>query len=184
MMKRLVPIALVLSAPFVIAQSADSIQKRLESEAAKLQAWTSDKTLVNAVIAQNAQHLTMAEIERRDKEWMAGGAEALVKQMLSGPCADRLRQLTSPSPIYGETFVMDNQGALVCTNEKTSDYWQGDEAKWQKSWSGGKGAVFIDRPRMDESAKEHLAQISLPIKDAAGHVVGAITVGINMEKLR
>ena len=184
MMKRIVAVALVLSAPFVAGQSADAIQKRLEAEATKLQAWTTDKTLVNAVAAQNAQHLKMAEIERRDKEWIAGGAEPLVKQMLTGPCADRLRQLTSASPIYGETFVMDNQGALVCTNVKTSDYWQGDEAKWQKSFAGGKGAVFIDRPRMDESSKEHLAQISLPIKDASGRVIGAMTVGINMEKLR
>ena len=161
--------------------SADAMQKRLEAEAVKLQAWTSDKVLVNAAAAQNAQHLTMTEIERRDKEWMAGRADALVKQMLSGPCADRLRQLTSTGP-YGETFVMDNQGALVCTNVKTSDYWQGDEAKWQKSFDGGKGAVFIDRPRMDESAKEHLAQISLPIRDAAGHVIGAITVGVKLDQ--
>jgi hypothetical protein len=173
----------LLVASMAFAQSADVMQKRLQSESVKLQAWTTDKVLVNAVVAQNAEHLAMAEIERRDKEWMAGHAEALVKQMLTGPCADRLRQLTATSPIYGETFVMDNQGALVCTNVKTSDYWQGDEAKWQKSFDGGKGAVFIDRPRMDESAKEHLAQISLPIHDAARHVVGAMTVGIKLEKM-
>ncbi len=161
--------------------SADAMQKRLEAEAAKLQAWTADKILVNATSAQNAQHLAMAEIERRDKEWMAGGADALVKQTLSGPCADRLRQLTSSGP-YGETFVMDNQGALVCANVKTSDYWQGDEAKWQKSFDGGKGSVFIDRPRLDDSTKEHLAQISLPIRDAAGHVIGAMTVGVKLDQ--
>ena len=175
---------LLVVASVVTAQSADVLQKRLQSEATKLQAWTSEKILVNAVIAQNAEHLTMAEIEKRDKEWIAGGAQTLVKQMLTGPCADRLRQLTATSPVYGETFVMDNQGALVCTNQKTSDYWQGDEAKWQKSFDGGKGAVFIDRPRFDESAKEHLAQISLPIHDTAGHVIGAMTVGINIGKLK
>jgi len=102
--------------------SADAMQKRLEAEATKLQTWASDKVLISATAAQNTQHLTMAEIERRDKEWIAGHADALVKQMLSGPCADRLRQLTSSGP-YGETFVMDNQGALVCANTKTSDYW-------------------------------------------------------------
>ena len=173
----------LLVASMAFAQSADVMQKRLKSESVKLQAWTTDKVLVNAVVAQNGQHLAMAEIERRDKEWIAGHAEPLVKQMLTGPCADRLRQLTATSPIYGETFVMDDQGALVCTNVKTSDYWQGDEAKWQKSFDGGKGAVFIDRPRMDDSAKEHLAQISLPIHDAAGHVIGAMTVGIKLEKM-
>lgn len=173
----------LLVASMAYAQSADSVQKQLKSEATKLQTWAADKVFVTAVTAQNAQHLTMAEIQKRDTDWVAGKGEAMVKQMLSGPCADRLRQLTSTMPIYGEAFVMDNQGALVCANMKTSDYWQGDEAKWQKSFNGGKGGVFIDRPRMDESAKEHLAQISLPIKDAAGKVIGAMTVGVNTDKL-
>jgi len=182
-MKKIAILTLII-AQAVFAQSADVVQKRLKAEATKLGAWTADKAFVGAVTAQNGQHLTMAEITRRDKEWMAGQAEALVKQMTSGPCADRLRSLAATAPYYGEMFVMDNQGALVCANMKTSDYWQGDEAKWQKSFDDGKGAVFIDRPRMDESAKEHLAQISLPVKDAAGKVIGAITVGINIEKLK
>lgn len=180
-MRKIIIVAGALLAAFgAFAQSADGIQKRLETEATKLQAWTSDKTIVNAVVAQNAQHLSMAEIERRDKEWVAGHAEAIVKQSLTGPCADRVRQLASASPFYGESFVMDDQGALVCANVKTSDYWQGDEAKWQKSFNGGKGATFIDRPRMDDSTKEHLAQISLPIRDASGKVIGALTVGIKL----
>jgi len=174
----------VLVASMAFAQSADSVQKQLQSQATKLQTWAADKVFVGAVSAQNGQHLSMAEIQRRDADWTGGKGEALVKQMLSGPCSDRLRQLTASMPIYGEAFVMDNQGALVCANMKTSDYWQGDEAKWQKSFNGGNGGVFIDRPRMDESAKEHLAQISLPIHDAAGKVIGAMTVGINMDKLR
>ena len=78
---------LLVVAGVVTAQSADVLQKRLRSEATKLQAWTSEKILVNAVIAQNAEHLTMAEIEKRDKEWIAGGAQTLVKQMLTGPGA-------------------------------------------------------------------------------------------------
>jgi len=179
-MRRLIGVLAIAFAPLALAQSADAIQKRLEAEATKLQAWTADKTIVAAVAAQNAQHLTMAEIERRDKEWIAGHVDSLVKQSITGPCADRLRQLASASPAYGESFVMDNQGAIVCANMKTSDYWQGDEAKWQKSFNGGKGAVFIDRPRMDDSAKEHLAQVSLPIRDASGKVIGAMTVGIKL----
>lgn len=38
------------------------------------------------------------------------------------------------------------EGALVCANAKTSDYWQGDKAKWQRAFAEGKGSVFIDRP--------------------------------------
>ena len=184
-MKRnaIVTMVVMLMAAIASAQSADSMQKKLDAEAVKLKAWAADPALVNAVIAQNNQHLTMAEITKRDEAWMAGKAEGLVKEMTIGACADRLRALTASSPIYGETFLMDNQGALVCANMKTSDYWQGDEAKWQRSFNNGKGGVFIDRPRLDESSKEHLAQISLPVS-SNGKVIGAITVGIDITKLK
>ena len=46
----------------------------------------------------------------------------------------------------------------------------------------GRGAVFIDRPRFDESAKATLGFISLPMRDGAT-VVGVVTVGVIAEKL-
>src|SRR5258708_30454963 len=163
-MKRIVlGVLLVLIAFSASAQSADKIEKRLEAEAVKLKAWAQDPLFVAAVIAQNNQHLTMAEINKRDEAWMAGKAASLIKEMNTGPCADHIRQLTATSPIYSETFVMDNQGALVCENMQTTDYWQGDQAKWQRSFNNGKGAVFIDPSKFAESARRHLAQISLPI---------------------
>jgi hypothetical protein len=171
-----------MTASSAMAQSADTIQKKLEAEAVKLKAWTQDPLFIAAVVAQNKQHITPAEIDKRDKNWVAGKAEPLVKQMTTGPCADHLRQLAATSPIYSESFVMDDQGALVCANQRTSDYMQGDEAKWIRSFNGGKGAVFIDRPRLDESANEHLAQISLPIM-SGDHAIGAITIGIKVDKL-
>jgi hypothetical protein len=178
----LLGLLLALTATGAVAQSADATQKRLETEAVKLKSWAQDPLFVAAVIAQNKQHITPAEIDKRDKAWVAGTAEPLVKQMTTGPCADHLRQLAAASPIYSESFVMDDQGALVCANQRTSDYMQGDEAKWIRSFNNGKGAVFIDRPRFDESAKEHLAQISLPIM-SGGHAIGAITIGVDVDKL-
>lgn len=46
------------------------------------------------------------------------------------------------SPEYAEIFVMDNQGANVAMSDKTSDYWQGDEDKFVRSFAGGEGKVF------------------------------------------
>ncbi len=182
-MKHLVlGLLMAVTATAAVAQSADTTQKRLEAESVRLKAWAQDPLFVAAVTAQNKQHITPAEIDKRDKAWVAGKAEPLVKQMTTGPCADHLRQLAAASTIYSESFVMDDQGALVCANQRTSDYMQGDEAKWIRSFNGGKGAVFIDRPRFDESAKHHLAQISLPIM-SGGRAIGAITIGIDVDKL-
>lgn len=163
------------------AQSAGNIQKLLSDEATHLQAWGSDPAIVAAVKAQNAKRLSAAQVKLLDEQWAAGTAEALVKQVTTGPCADHLRSLLSAS--HGETFVMDDQGALVCATAKTTDYWQGDEAKWQRAFNDGKGDVFIDRPKFDDSSAQRLAQISVPVLDK-GVAIGAITVGVSIDKLR
>lgn len=165
------------------AQSAGETQKLLSDEAARLQAWGSDPAIVAAVKAQNAKRVSAAQIKTLDEQWAAGKAEALVKQVTTGACADHLRKLVAGNAGYGETFIMDNQGALVCATAKTTDYWQGDEAKWQRAFSNGKGEVFIDRPKFDDSSSQRLAQISIPVLDN-GAAIGAITVGISVDKLQ
>src|SRR5260370_36162921 len=130
-MKHLVfGLLMAVTATVAVAQSADSNQKRLEAESVKLKTWTQDPLFVAAVTAQNKQHITPAEIDKRDKAWVAGKAEPLVKQMTTGPCADHLRQLAAASPIYSEAFVMDDQGALVGANQRTSEDMQGGEPNW------------------------------------------------------
>ena len=72
---------------------------------------------------------------------------------------------------------------VVCATARTSDYWQGDEAKWQRAYDDGRGGTFIDRPKFDESANRRIAQISVPVMDGE-KVIGAITVGVAIEKLK
>jgi hypothetical protein len=165
------------------SQSAGNLQKLLADEAARLQAWGNDPAIVAAVKAQNAKRATAAQVKSLDEQWSAGKAEALVKQVTTGACADHLRKLVAGNAGYGETFLMDNQGALVCATTKTTDYWQGDEAKWQRAYAEGKGSVFIDRPRFDDSSAQRLAQISIPVLDN-GAAIGAVTVGISIDKLQ
>lgn len=175
-------IAACAVAAAALGQSAETIQKALSNEATSLAAWGSDKVFVDAVKAQNGKKVPLAEIKRLDGDWMAGKSDDAVRRVTTGPCADHLRALVASHPGYGEAFVMDDQGALVCASAQTSDYWQGDESKWQRSFLDGKGAVFIDRPRYDDSAKAPLAQVSVPVLDG-GKAIGAITVGMNVTKI-
>src|SRR5258708_4300490 len=74
-MKHLVfGLLMAVTATVAVAQSADSNQKRLEAESVKLKTWTQDPLFVAAVTAQNKQHITPAEIDKRDKAWVAGKA--------------------------------------------------------------------------------------------------------------
>ena len=177
MKKLMVALAAIALAGGLFAQSAQSTQKMLETEAAKVRTWGSDPALLSAVKAQNGKRVPLKTIQSLDEQWVAGKADTLVKQTTTGACADRLRQLAAANAAYGEIFLMDDQGALVCANAKTSDYWQGDEAKWQQAFAEGKGKVFIDRPKYDDSASKALAQISVPVIEN-GRAIGVITVGV------
>ena len=48
---------------------------------------------------------------------------------------------------------------------------------YQQAFAEGKGKVFIDRPKYDDSASKALAQISVPVIEN-GRAIGVITVGV------
>jgi len=175
-MKKLI-VVFALAAGSAFAQSAGEMQKQFSAEAEKLRALGRDPQIVAFVKAQNAKKVSLDAIKALDAQWTASKAPALVKQATTGPCAERLRALVAANRTFGETFIMDDRGAIVCATAKTSDYWQGDEAKFQQAFRDGKGNVFIDRPKYDDSASASIAQISVPVMEN-DRAIGAITVGI------
>ena len=141
-----------------------------------------DPIIVGAVKAENAKGKTLDQIKELDKKWMGTpGIADYMKALMDNECGKHLRKIQASAPYYAEIFVMDNQGANVAMSDKTTDYWQGDEDKFIKSYSGGKGAVFIDDVKFDNSAQVYLVQVSVPVKEG-DKVIGAITFGINVDK--
>ena len=76
---------------------------------------------------------------------------------------------------------MDGKGLNVGQSDVTSDYWQGDEDKWQKTFLAGAGAVHVSEVEFDESSQTYQSQFSMPIVDpATSTVIGAVTVGVDV----
>lgn len=152
--------------------------------------WASDSTVIAAVKAQNAKHagLSQADIDNMDKDWRAQ-TDASSKPMIDAVMGSALssylsQQQEATQGTVTEIFVMDNRGLNVGQSEVTSDYWQGDEAKFQKSYDAGADAIFVDEVEMDESTQTFQSQVSMSIVDpATGEVIGAITVGVNVDAL-
>ena len=143
-----------------------------------------DATFVKAVKAQNAKKLTLEQIKKTDKEWIEAEEPLPIHDaMLGNECAKRAVAVAKANPGILEIFVMDNQGANVGQNALTSDYWQGDEAKWKNSYKDGKGGVDVGDVEFDKSANAELQQVSLPIIDADGTVIGAVTYGLTLDRL-
>ena len=143
-----------------------------------------DPIIVKAVKKENAKRKSLAQIQDMDKKWKATpGIADYMQAMMDSECGRHLRSIQNGSTIYAEIFVMDNKGANVAMTDKTSDYWQGDEAKFKKSFNNGKGSVFVDEVEFDDSSQAYLVQVSVPVKDGDA-VIGAITFGIDMDKVQ
>jgi len=142
-----------------------------------------DATIVDAVRKQNAKGLSLADIKDMDKKWIATpGVAKFMKALMTSACGKRVTAIQKEHKFLSEIFVMDNQGANVCLTNKTSDYWQGDEAKFTEAYKGGAGAIYVSKVKFDESSQEYLVHVSVPVSDGE-HVIGAITFGVNIDKL-
>lgn len=143
-----------------------------------------DEIFVSAVKARNASGMTLGEIQKIDEEWKAAEDElAIQTELLGNDCASRIKTISASNKAIVEAFVMDNQGANVGQNTLTSDFWQGDEDKWKNSYKGGAGGLDVGKVTFDKSANAQLQQVSLPIYDADGKVIGAVTWGLNIDSL-
>ncbi|MCU0596861.1 MAG: PDC sensor domain-containing protein [Desulfobacterota bacterium] len=143
-----------------------------------------DPVIVAAVKAENAKSKTLAQIQELDRKWMATpGVAEYMKALMDSECGQYLKKIQASQPFYAEIFVMDNQGANVAMSDKTSDYWQGDEPKFIESFKGGAGATHISDVKFDDSTQAYLAQVSVPVKDG-DKVIGAVTIGIDVEKVK
>jgi hypothetical protein len=137
-----------------------------------------DAELVAAVTAKNASGESADDIQRKDREWMANPKAPLRAEVTRGACADRLRSLVKEDSFVVEAFLTDAQGALVCASRETSDYWQGDEPKWQKTYGDDK-RLFIDEPAQDNSTGVYAIQLSTLVSNGT-RKAGALTLTLKI----
>lgn len=145
--------------------------------------------LIAAVVAQNAETsgYDQAKIDSLDKQWRAevdASDKPLIDSLLANPTSAYLMKIAEESEgLFTEIFVMDAVGLNVGQSGVTSDYWQGDEGKWQNTYSAGAGSIDLGDVEQDESTQTFQSQLSVPVLDGSGNPVGAITFGINVELL-
>lgn len=156
----------------------------------RLQSWLQSPVLIEAIKRQNSSHsgLTDADIDAMDKDWRreakdGGGPliDGLSKREASAYLVDKKKE---SGDLITEVFVMDNKGLNVAMSDVTSDYMQGDEAKWRKTYAQGAGQVFIDELEFDDSSETFQCQVSATVVDpSTGQAIGAVTFGVNVEEL-
>lgn len=155
-----------------------------------VEAWISSPIVLKAIAKQNARHagLSQGDIVAMDKKWRAETSKVnrpMIERVLANELSRFLAQAKKDQHgIVTEVFVMDNRGLNVGQSDVTSDFWQGDETKWKKTYLVGPDAMIIDELELDESTQTFQSQLSMSITDrATGRVIGAITVGIDVEAI-
>ncbi|MDF0600074.1 hypothetical protein P1J78_04955 [Psychromarinibacter sp. C21-152] len=190
-MKRLSILAALAVCATAHATAADEFRPALEAYLeAELRDWVNDPVLVAAIKAQNAMTTDYAQdrIDSLDQSWRneVGSADTgIVADVIENEVADFLRdRLEASAGAIVEIFAMDARGLNVAATAPTSDYWQGDEAKFQETFLNGPDAVHFGDIEFDESSQSYLGQISVVITDPDDNTpIGAITVGVDAEAL-
>lgn len=187
---RIIAFTLGLSALALPAASSDintAMQEFLDSD---IRGWANSQVLIDAIQAQNGTTTaySQSDIDALDLAWRAevGAPEKpTIEPVMNNAASDFLRGIVADAGgTITEVFVMDARGLNVAASSVTSDFWQGDEAKFTETFPVGPDGVHFSDIEFDESSQSYQGQISISIVDPGSQqVVRAMTVGIDAEAL-
>lgn len=176
---------LCATAPFALAASErDTVLALLLDSVRSL---ARQRSLLDAVGQQNQQQLTLDTVLQRDRLWQQAiqqpdTAPALARQLLALTISGQLRQWQQDfDGLVTEVILMDNQGANVAISQLTTDYWQGDETPFLSVFNQTLD-YFVDVVEYDQSAQRFQVKLSVPVKNAEGYHIGALSIGIDVER--
>lgn len=166
------------------------IQKLVTSDViTQMRTWIENDIVRISIGTQNSRLLKLdqAAIDKLDQQWVGereSTEKPLIAATLSNPLSVYLARMQGRSlGLYAEIFIMDQNGLNVGQSSITSDFWQGDEGKFLKTYPVAPNAVFIDEPEFDDEMKVWRGQVNFTVTDSAGKAIGAATVELNLTEL-
>ena len=184
-------ILLLASSQFTLAAMAPNLSDYDTSGLyQKINKWIEQEIVTVSIEAQNDRYGTLSEKEiiALDDKWRNEHKQTdkpLIAATLSSPLSVYLTRMQGQSyGLFVEVFVMDNKGLNVGQSSVTSDFWQGDEAKFQKTFDVGANTIFVDEPEWDEDLKIWRVQVNKSLVNPdTKSLIGAVTVEVNLTEL-
>ncbi len=169
-------------------QLAPEVEAILAEETEKLKILVANSVIVDEVRASNEKNknLAQAEIQTIDKEWQASkNINPFIQKFLDNKTAVELRAFQNQYPGFKEIFVADAYGLNVGQTNKTSDYYQADEAWWVDSFNGGVGKIMHGKIEFDQSSQTEAISIYLPIMDTvSGKAIGVLKGVLDLRAIK
>ena len=154
--------------------------------------WIQSSIVVGAIKRQNARHASLSQdqIRELDQRWqdelaVGFGRQEIVDTMLASPLSQFLVEKQEQSlGLITKLVVMDNKGMNVAISHPIAEYWQGENEMWQSTYGAGVNRTFVSNMQRQQGSRNYQITVSYSIADpATGKNIGAIAVGINVEKL-
>jgi len=107
-------------------------------------------------------------------------SDGVLNAIITNPSADTMRKWIANISIQGEGLLIGRNGGLVAATEKTTDFWQGDEAQFLRAINLQQGDAYFQSETLDESTHLMLVKVSTPIYNPRSkHAIGVLVVGFD-----
>ncbi|MDP4007506.1 MAG: ATP-binding protein [bacterium] len=170
---------------FLAEDLIERIDKDIFDKIEQIQLYVQDTPLQEELQSSNQAFEELSDsldyIQKQDEVWRAFPEQEVspfMEELITGKISDSLRneflvfwEQKYGFPAYGEVFVTNRYGVNIAQTGKTSDYYQADEAWWQKAMENG---FFVDNIEYDESAQIWTMPIGVRIDGEQGEFLGVI----------
>lgn len=141
---------------------------------------------LQTLLSRPLRNRSLSDILNLDNQWQAHAptlASPLARDILALPPSRELaRWQKDQSGLVTEVFLTDRLGANVAQSQLTTDYWQGDELKFQRVVAAPPDALYLSDVRFDGSAQRFQVHASMPVRARAdGRFLGAVVMGLDIE---
>lgn len=173
---------------------SDDEYQHIAVQARRLIASLGQRINLAQAIHQGPRFDTFTEILTQDTLWQALAPEQetpLASEIQALPASQALKQWkVEQDGLVTELLLTDNRGALVAMSQLSSDYWQGDEPKYQEiaeETEHGvkrKSDLWISPIRYDASTRQFQITVSVPIplREPNNGLEGILAIGLAIEK--
>ncbi len=103
---------------------------------------------------------------------------AEILKIINNPASPLIQEFITQYSIQGEGFLIGLNGGLVAATNKTTDYFQGDEAQFTETLKLPKGEIWVEKDVADESASSLLVKIAVPVFSSS-KVSGVLVIGLD-----
>lgn len=163
----------------------DDESKRIRDQARKLFASLEASVAPAEAATRLPPYQAFRAMITADQLWKANmprNTPVLAKRLAGRRHSRLLEQWQEPrATLVNEAFITDWQGAIAAASQPTSDFWQGDEAKFRALLGTTPDTIVMEPLRYDASTRRFQVMVSRQVRNQHGQFAGVVVLGVDVE---